>query len=274
MKTIPFGPLFAPWTLACRLVLIAGSGLSGLGFGQNAFNRESTPEAPLREEMFIDVGIHPGTVTRVIVTSEAVDWMDMDRLLVRELFQPDEFDLGAQVRRPPQSGKVYVQFTVEVKPARSLGKYDFNLEGGGDTAACLAIAPVDADVFDPRRWEITAEHSPELVRMLFEIPRPTLPFEVRLVPALDTTVPLQAGNLTVGRRPPPEAPAPDDVSDESATPADAAEPEPEPEPAPIPEPEPEPAPEPEPMPEPEPEPEPTPEPEPEDDGDLGLDDLW
>jgi len=216
------------------------------------------------------IPIRAGMITSVTFSRKSVPWLDLDELLLAGKFQPDETHKQARTDRSPGDGNAFVILAVDLHKERSLGKYDYALLVGDQTSECLAITRGDR-LFDPRRWQLSADGEGEVAKLLYEVRASATTVTARLLPMLEATLPEDPISVSITPPKTAEQLAAETREREAARQPEPAEPEPgEPEAAPA-EPELEPPveeptegePEPEPTevaatPEPEPEPEPEP----------------
>ncbi len=119
----------------------------------------------------LPVAVHCGRITDVDVSSGAVDWCDLQDALRARRFKVGRLGSAEkQYPREPGEGSTFAILSVSVRPGRSLGRYDYALDVGGTTCACLALG-AEGEAFDARRWEVVADARAEVrTRMLFEVP--------------------------------------------------------------------------------------------------------
>ena len=149
------------------------------------------------ERRLLNKDIHAGKITAVTAMLEPVKWISLEVLLESGKLTSDQRVAAAETERSPANGQMFVVLHVELAASMSIGKYDYGVrvkdaEDAEDAVfGCEGLARGRGS-FDPRKWQIRAgEEGNQSVRMLFEIPRVTRETSVRLVPRIDTTVPLQ-----------------------------------------------------------------------------------
>ncbi|MDT8390126.1 MAG: hypothetical protein RRC34_06415 [Lentisphaeria bacterium] len=164
-----------------------------------------------------------GVISRIEVSNVPVSMLDLDTLLEAAKFKADEPYQQALTSRAPASGKIFIILTFEVKDGFSIGRYDYVLGVGNQTAPIEALT-VRGAPFDPRVWELRAENGMKVVEALFEIPLPSEPMTGYLRPQLNTTISEDGVALPIGREvdtPPAEPVSTGPEAD--AAPAAAAE---------------------------------------------------
>ena len=152
-------------------------------------------------------------------------WRDMDAVLLKGRFSPEESDDDTLTRRAPEPGTVFVIVGAKLADDRSLGRPDYHLAHQDDVFPCLAISR-DRLPFDARRWVVEDRSGDPTVTLLYQVPDNLR--RARLVSALPTTLPLRDVSLQLlsdpSADPDGEAPLPED-SPEKETTMSAAEPE-------------------------------------------------
>ena len=128
-----------------------------------------------------------GNITRVIMTEKSVSWIQLDPALLAGKFAANEPIPSAQMERTPAEGSIFLILFVQLAAKHSIGRYDYAIECGTETAECLAIAGRD-DPFDPRRYQLLDDGSGGDVRLLYQIRCPTRSTEGILRPKLQRTL--------------------------------------------------------------------------------------
>ncbi len=110
-------------------------------------------------------------ITDVEVTTDSVTKLDLDKLLLEEVFEPDQDPRDSARERQPEAEKMFVILEVIPKEEKSIGKYDYRLQAADNDESfpCIGIS-VGGEPFDPRLWELTAEDvGVDSVRLLYEV---------------------------------------------------------------------------------------------------------
>lgn len=146
----------------------------------------------------INKEVRCGTITRVVVTDQNIDWLDLDQMLLAGKFDPGTIPPKEAVgKRAPADGRAFVILFLELGRGLSIGRYDYTMKIGKDTYETEAIARA-GQPFDPRTWEIRAESSIEEVLVLFDIAMPGKPTVGNLREQLPTTISDPPVTLPIG----------------------------------------------------------------------------
>ena len=198
-------------TMASRLV--GGLILAGcLGIGATA-GAGCLPDGEVVSRVVIP--FRAGNITRIVMTEKSVSWIDLDPVLLAGKFAPGETVPSALIQRSPDEGTIFVVLMVELAPKHSLGRYDYTLDVGRDSAECQAIARRD-DPFARRRHEVEESGSGGTVQMLYQIKCPSRSTSGSLTPKLKRTLHEQDVEI------PLELPAPKPPKETAAAPAEGA----------------------------------------------------
>ena len=175
--------------------------------GQNTDDGEEEKS----HKAMVNIPVRPGTIMYVIVDKTAVEWLELDKLLLAGKFEPQEPHREARTQREPAENNAFAILGIDLEEGQSLGKVDYALRVGGKTYPCLGLAS-EQRAFDPRRWQFVAQGSGTFARMLFEIPLPGRRITATLVPQLDLTIPEPDREIPIT---PPGLPAEEEVEDAS-----------------------------------------------------------
>lgn len=148
---------------------------------------------------FEPVDIREGTLINAELTGEAVEMLDLEELLLNRRLKPEDNPRGASMREPA-AGKSFLILEVVLSEDKSIGRYDYTLQFKGDNQVyrCLAMAD-EAQVFDPRLWELKSEEvGTAPVRLLYEVDSSDGEAAVLLVPVLDLTIKPPTVEFTIG----------------------------------------------------------------------------
>ncbi len=139
---------------------------------------------------FERVELRSGHLMEAEMTREAVEKMNLEKLLLERNFEPDQDPDDALEERSPASGKAFVILKLMLQEGKSIGKYDYTIQfpDADEAYSCIGMAVGD-EPFDPRLWELEpADVGIDPVRLLYEIEAAEGEVELILSPALGLTI--------------------------------------------------------------------------------------
>ncbi len=146
-----------------------------------------TAAAPAAEAVAVlPLAMHCGKLVRVDRVTGALPWIDLDRVAAEGNLEAGTGGKDAVIQREPGAGLCFAVAVFELTRDRSLSKYDYRIDAGGQAHECLGLG-TGSNPFDGRRWKVS---TPGEVRMLFEVPADQA--VLHLVPALTSSIPLRA----------------------------------------------------------------------------------
>lgn len=122
-----------------------------------------------------------------------------------------------------ESGEKFAVVTLELRPQRSIGKYDYTLSG----AKCLALT-VQGQPLRPDTWEIVGEADGTVVELVYKVPADEAVFTMSFDYPELSSLPTEEKHIIINLLPPaePAAAASDEAPAEGATSTEAAPGEP------------------------------------------------